>query len=310
MAALLGWGAASGCLVSLNDDDDDVYYTSAHDGGDGDTTGNPGGPTTGASASTTQGPPPGTDTGTGNWPAPLDPDVCIGSPNAVRDPSFETGQGWIQSSNVFDSVYCDSTCNDDGSSFARSGDWWVWFGGTQYPDVTSVRQSVRFEGDAAVLTFHLAIAADVLVAQDTFTVRIDGQHVFSVAGTQADAYANYVPVRIDVGALADGAAHEIAFEASLTGTGKTSFFLEDVSIAACDPDSPADDTGDTDALDGSTGDTPAATDTDGEETGDPAGDDSGSTSGGEDESGDQTGGESTSAADTKDHSTSSDTSGE
>lgn len=317
MAAALGWGVASGCLVSVNDDDEDVYYTSASDpdAGEGGTGWTPGGPTTsgGSTGTVPPGPSTGTSSDTGDGPVP--PEICAGSPNVVRDPSFENGQGWEQSSDVFESLFCDASCNDDGDTFANSGSWWVWLGGTTYPDVATVRQTVSFAGDAAVLTFHLAIAADALVAQDTFTVRIDGQSVFSVAGTQADAYANYVPVRVDVRAFADGAVHELEFEANVTGTGNTSFFLDDVSIASCEQDPPADETGGSEGgeAEASTGDAPA--DTDGaEDTSDT--DEAGSTTGGDEgESGDASGEESTSGAaeetsgDTKDHSTNGDTSG-
>lgn len=56
-------------------------------------------------------------------------DCPAGVANPVGDPSFEAGTpnpAWSEESTNFGTPVCDATC---GASLARTGAWWVWFGG-------------------------------------------------------------------------------------------------------------------------------------------------------------------------------------
>lgn len=157
----------------------------------------------------------------------------------VADGGFERGAfggDWDEFSTNFGSPICDAACGFGGGSGAHSGGAWAWFGGVFGFEEGHLEQSVIIPADADALTFQLEIPVSSGNGVDVLRVRIDGTTVFEVfEGDAAHAGVGYDPVSIPLGALADGAAHLVRFEATTTGLGPggaalTNFFVDDVSI--------------------------------------------------------------------------------
>ncbi len=153
----------------------------------------------------------------------------------VADGSFEGGAAspaWTQVSTNFGTPLCDpSTCL---VTAARTGDWWIWFGGISVPEQGSVEQTVSIPLGAASLSFYLWINISSGNGVDEMRVLIDGQEVFSVLEGDPTYGSGYAQVVVNVDAYADGGTHTLRFESTTTGspTG-TNFFVDDVSLNGC-----------------------------------------------------------------------------
>ncbi len=163
-------------------------------------------------------------------------------PNPVRDPSFEAGRSnpyWVGTSTNFTTPLCNpASCS--GYALARTGSVWGWFGGTTANETATLSQTVTIpRGSAASLDFFLWIARARAGSNsaDVFTVKVDGTTLFSANATQINSYSLYVPVSVNIGAYANGAAHTITFGSVTTGQ-VVSFHLDDVSIAVTAPTLP------------------------------------------------------------------------
>ena len=155
---------------------------------------------------------------------------------AVGDPSFEegnTGTTWTQTGTSGSPVCSDAAC---GFAEARTGDWWIWFGGwNDRVETASVAQSVTIPTSATNLTFWVKVP-DCNAAQganDFARLTIDGTEVWRENALSANCgETDYRQIVVPLGAgLANGAAHALSFESVQNGDGALSnFFVDDVSI--------------------------------------------------------------------------------
>ncbi|MEM6293370.1 MAG: hypothetical protein AAGA54_19005 [Myxococcota bacterium] len=213
--------------TTVFDDDDDAGAP------DPSTTGDPG-PDPGGSDES------GSESGDVDEPAP----VC--GENVLDDPGFESGtpsEAWSEVSALFGTPLCDGACSEDDSATPFSGDWWVWFGGVEESESASVTQRFSVSGDAAYLRFHVAVNASSGTGGDLFLLSIDDQELWSLSDADITEYGDYVEVEFDISDFADGQMHDLTFSAELGGDGLTNFFLDDVSVFACDD--PVDEDGST-----------------------------------------------------------------
>ena len=155
--------------------------------------------------------------------------------NKIKDPSFENGSSkWKGSSTFWDSVICDSDCDNDGmQNHARTGEWWAWFGGNEGGEnATKLSQNVRFpSGGAGTLSFYLYLEHNSGNGQDQLSVYIDNERVFKVKDGDPDYDDGYTLVEIDVGDYCDGNKHRIRFRSTSGGTPSYVLFaVDDVSL--------------------------------------------------------------------------------
>jgi hypothetical protein len=179
----------------------------------------------------------GVRTCAGGAPACTD---ATGDSNQVVDGGFEAGPGagvWTESSTHFDTPICSvGLCGFSGGTNARSGAYWAWFGGFDGSETAYVRQSLVIPTGTATLTFWLEIVVCDSVGSDVFTVRIDGQTVFTATNTDpACNQIGYVRKTIDVTAFATGGSHmlELRGEFAAVGMGFTDFMVDDVRLESC-----------------------------------------------------------------------------
>jgi len=136
-----------------------------------------------------------------------------------EDASFEatvagdpaTNPSWNGDDSVSGSPFCDESCDDNATIVARTGDWFVWFGGWDQPNTSSLSQSVVLPaGQPRWLNYWIinGIAGD---ATASLNVSIDGTSVLAVdSGDTTDAYA---PRSFEVPATyLDGQSHAIRFD--------------------------------------------------------------------------------------------------
>jgi hypothetical protein len=203
------------------------------------------------------------NSGDWDWYAQLDDikltcPVCNGTqrPDPTVDGGFEAGSPsatWAEASANFGTPLCSpATC---GFSGARTGGWWAFFGGTTgTPETASLQQAVVLGQGAASLTFYLWNPESSGNGTDALRVRVDGNQVLSIPAGNAVYAAGYTRVVVDLSAYADGGSHLLRFEASTTGApANSNFFVDDVSIAICQPPPIALSVGDAAVTEGNSG---------------------------------------------------------
>jgi hypothetical protein len=155
--------------------------------------------------------------------------------NIIQDPSFEAytpNQHWVEYSYNFETPMCTiADCTDgDGSAGPRTGNVWVWLGGTTDYEYGYVEQTLAIPTNATQLEFYLWIGtANYPSINDYFAVEVDGIEVFNADATMLPIYTTYTPVNIDISAFADGGQHTVSF-LSITDGQIVNFNLDDVSI--------------------------------------------------------------------------------
>jgi len=163
-----------------------------------------------------------------------DGDLEAGTPSTV----------WTESSTNFGTPICDVNCGMGGGSGPQGGTYWAWFGGVNIdslagplstlPEVGSITQSVAIPAGTASLEFMLELP--VCDSQlDSLSVRIDGQQLYSVDGSDAQCgIVGYQLHTVDLSAYADGASHTVIFEGVNQGSsGATNFMVDDIKLFAC-----------------------------------------------------------------------------
>lgn len=154
----------------------------------------------------------------------------------IADTSFEVtgggGSDWQDTSTSFGTVLCQlSTCgNCGGQCVARTGNFYVWFGGITTTELGWVRQTFNVaSAGIGELNFWLKIpnagnAADSIVAQ------IDGNQVWFKLGNDTVGFENaYRKVEVNLGNLSIG-NHTLTFR-SRSGTGVSyNALVDDVSL--------------------------------------------------------------------------------
>ncbi|HKE47936.1 MAG TPA: hypothetical protein VKB52_07715 [Rhodanobacteraceae bacterium] len=132
-----------------------------------------------------------------------------------QDPSFEATVGgtnafWTASDSVSGTNLCDSTCDSGATIVARTGEWFVWFGGWDQQNTSLLSQSVVFPaGQPRWLNYWMnnQISGD---ATAVMTLSIDGTSVFTFpAGGDSD----YVAQTFEIpSAYLDGQTHLVQWD--------------------------------------------------------------------------------------------------
>ena len=150
----------------------------------------------------------GFDTGAGQTCAPE---------QLFQDPSFEATDGstftnpfWTTDDSVSGSNLCDASCDTGATIVARTGDWFVWFGGWDQSNTSLLSQNVTFPtGQPRWLNYWMnnEISGDATAG---LTLSIDGTVVFTFpAGGDSD----YVAQTFEIPATyLDGASHLVQFD--------------------------------------------------------------------------------------------------
>jgi zinc metalloprotease ZmpB len=136
------------------------------------------------------------------------------------DPSFEatdagtaTNPFWASTDSVADTGtnFCDASCDDAATIVARTGDWFVWFGGWDQANTSSLSQSVVFPSDEARwLNYWMInqIGGDPTAA---LTLSIDGTNVLTFDALSDGT--DYVPQTFEIPATyLDGNTHLVEFD--------------------------------------------------------------------------------------------------
>jgi uncharacterized repeat protein (TIGR01451 family) len=147
---------------------------------------------------------------------------------APGDPA--TNPFWDAASAQFGTPFCDlSSCGDGGGTAgARTGDWWVWFGGATANETGNVNQDATLTG-TPTLSFYLWAPVPSGSGTGTMDVLVDGNSVFQVTQGQAPYDTGYQLVEVDLTAYADGGVHNIRFESS-TVNDVVTFNVDDVFL--------------------------------------------------------------------------------
>jgi FG-GAP-like repeat len=157
--------------------------------------------------------------------------------NAIADNGFEATIGnplvnpnWTSTSTVFGTSFCNlAACS---ASLQRSGNFWLWLGGTSNAETGTGQQSVVIPaGSRPVLKYWLRIGAVSSPFNATFKVIVDGTTIQTIT-EPAVAEVPYSQRSIAIpAAFADGAAHTIKFEyVNPAGSGGSNFHVEDVTL--------------------------------------------------------------------------------
>lgn len=166
--------------------------------------------------------------------------VTIGTgvpPQLVEDGSFEAGlvsTYWAQTSTNYGTPLCDASCGGVGP---RTGDYWAWFGGASTAETGSVQQVGAISTGPKTLNFYIWWSSSVDTPPDpaaTFTVKIDGNTIFSLTPATAATYnTDYTLASVDISAYADGNNHTLRFESnSAAAASATNIHVDDIEIVA------------------------------------------------------------------------------
>ena len=139
-----------------------------------------------------------------------------------EDPSFEATVGgsnpfWTATDSVSGTNLCDASCDSGATIVARTGDWFVWFGGWDQQNTSLLSQSVVFpSGQPRWLNYWMInqISGD---ATAQMTLSIDGTSVFTFpAGGDSD----YTAQTFEIPATyLDGGTHVVQWDWSADSPG-------------------------------------------------------------------------------------------
>lgn len=156
----------------------------------------------------------------------------------VKDGSFEStpatedNPNWEEFSLRFGTPICDrETCTTvSGDPMEpRTGNGWVWFGGTPSPEEAYVAQPVTIPPGAATLTFYVWIGGSGNPL-DAFRVFMGEEKIFELFSDEP-GYDTYTLVTVDVSKYAGvGGPHTLSFEFQGFGPAPTNISLDDISL--------------------------------------------------------------------------------
>jgi len=154
--------------------------------------------------------------------------------NLLQDPGFEDGpphDAWNPGSTNFGTPICDlGSCGFDG---ARTGSWYLWFGGySGGEEEGSISQTLVIPDTATELRLYKRLAA-CDSGSDFAELLIDGDQLLIQSGDDPSCgETDYVPVTMDISAYADNAEHTITLHSitySING-GPTNVLIDDLSL--------------------------------------------------------------------------------
>jgi hypothetical protein len=147
--------------------------------------------------------------------------------------------GWTNTDTVFGFSRCDSGCSA-GTNFARTGDWWIWFGGSSTPQTALLSQDAVIETNAVNVDFYVRVP---IANGFTLQLSIDGNQIWSITEADAASLTTYTLVSLALGAYADGGVHTLRWDYSGNGIGLDNVFLDDVSLTYSQSEVPEPATG-------------------------------------------------------------------
>lgn len=153
-----------------------------------------------------------------------------GAPSTEDNPNWS--EGWLVFSPICDAEDCGT---GGGTSGPRTGNNWVWFGGSPAAEDQFVSQEVIIPGGGvATLTFYLWLGVSSGNGVDAFRVLMDGTELLEIV-EGSEGYGSYTLVTLDVAKYASDRPHDLTFAYQGVGGGVTNFSLDDVSLQAGAP---------------------------------------------------------------------------
>jgi hypothetical protein len=156
----------------------------------------------------------GFDGGGGETCAPL---------QLFQDPTFEATVGgtnpfWTADDSISGTPLCDASCDSGATIVARTGDWFVWFGGWDQPNNSLLSQSVVFPtGQPRWLNYWMInqVGGDPTAVM---ALSIDGTSVLTFPAESGES--DYAPHTFEIpSAYLDGASHLVQFDFSADSAG-------------------------------------------------------------------------------------------
>lgn len=129
----------------------------------------------------------------------------------ASDPGSFTNPYWDSDDSLGGTSFCDDSCDDGGSFVARTGDWFVWFGGWDESNTASLSQSVVLQSGAPrTMNWWMVDQIDGDTTA-SLTLSIDGDtvHTFAGGGDGQDWEAQSLAIPAQ---YFDGNAHVIRFD--------------------------------------------------------------------------------------------------
>ncbi len=183
-------------------------------------------------------------------PSPSPSPSCT-TGNTTHDPGMEASTGdefpisnpnWESTSTHFGSSLCSTAVCGNGSNgqaVPDGGTYWAWFGGSDTPEIGTLKQQVVIpNGAAAFLNYYLKISRVFAPFTDTLAVKLDNTVLETITepSTEATSYTKHtIPVPA---AFADGLPHTLLFEFNAPASTRASSFNVDditVDVTACPP---------------------------------------------------------------------------
>jgi hypothetical protein len=153
-----------------------------------------------------------------------------------QDPSFEAtvdfeNSLWNSTDSLSDTAFCDDSCDDNGEFVARTGNWFVWFGGWDTANQSTLSQAVVLPtGQPRWLNYWMVnqIGGD---ATASLKLSIDGSVVSTITpqSGQSDWAAQSFQIPSQ---YLDGQSHAIQFDwtASATNSSVGGAMIDDVTL--------------------------------------------------------------------------------
>ncbi len=154
----------------------------------------------------------------------------------LNDPSFETTGGGTAVWDGDDSSsgappVCDVSCNSDETFMARTGDWFVWFGGWEEANTSWLSQSVVFPQDQPRWLNYWMVNLIGVDSSASLTLSIDANVVQTLPAATGETAYSLHSVEIPAAYL-DGQSHVVRFDWSAQATGGAigEAILDDVTL--------------------------------------------------------------------------------
>ena len=180
-------------------------------------------------------------------PSPT-PALCEGG-NKAKDSSLEasignsfplTNPNWEATSTNFASSLCSSAVCGNGSNgqaVPRTGKFWAWFGGSDGPETSTLRQKVLIPSGAGMsIGYYLKISRVYSPFAGRLKITVDGNAIQTITepSTAETAYT-FHSVPVPAG-FADGRTHTIGFDFDSANSGKVSSFnVDDITFSVVCP---------------------------------------------------------------------------
>ena len=155
----------------------------------------------------------------------------------VQDGSFEatdpeTGENpfWTQFGVPSNPICSVETCGPNEGIEAFDGNWFLFFGRSLDGTMGFAEQEVTIPDSVNTLSFYLKIVPG---SGGFVRALIDGEILFEATPANADTYAEYQRVDVDITEYADGESHTLRFQSatpSANPPNPTFFFIDQVSI--------------------------------------------------------------------------------